>query len=434
MFFHLVITTKRRANTLKWTIKTCLHQNIDNFKVWVGDNRSEDGTKEVVDEWIQKDKNGSKIEYRLAPRDLSMTENYEFILHEVLKDVKDPNNEYIIYIGDDDAVIPNSLKMLDDILERHPVKSVAWRKPVYYWNNIGENSIPGLLQIESLRPNFKIHDAKAEMDKVSTDLALRVEMPETYHGANKARLFLDIIKQDGGTFFRAMWPDVYSRIRMAPYIGKSFIYIYQPITMHGISGASLGLKINHPFSDRKEVESEFGIEKSEEIAHPKLEVFPCAEIYNADSILVACEYDSSIKNFDFKVLIEKLVYKINHDSQDQEHYEHNLLKIRKIAEKNDLVPYLENYVKNNPIVSFQDDLEAYNNITWGYNPYTMKYHIDTIKYGFDNVYQAAMIVSEHIPCTPLIESSNYFLEVPFKDYVTNGVKIFFEKIISRIKR
>ena len=32
MFFHLVIPTRKRSNTLKWTIKTCLHQNIDNFK------------------------------------------------------------------------------------------------------------------------------------------------------------------------------------------------------------------------------------------------------------------------------------------------------------------------------------------------------------------------------------------------------------------
>ena len=153
-FYHILIPTRERAKTLKWTLKSCLHQDLDNFKVWVSDNKSGDGTAEVVKE-LMDEPNGDKIEYRVAPKRLSMSGNYEFILNEVLDYIKDDHNEYIIFVGDDDAVIPDSLGMLDKVLNKDSVLGVSWVKPVYLWADIGKSSIPGLLHMQRMRSNYK---------------------------------------------------------------------------------------------------------------------------------------------------------------------------------------------------------------------------------------------------------------------------------------
>ena len=81
MFYHILIPTRERAQILKWTIKSCLHQDFDNFKVWVSDNVSGDGTDKVVEE-LRAERNGDKLEYRLAPKRLSMSASFEFVLGE----------------------------------------------------------------------------------------------------------------------------------------------------------------------------------------------------------------------------------------------------------------------------------------------------------------------------------------------------------------
>ena len=93
-FISVIIPTRERADTLLFAIKTAFDQNSDDYEVIVSDNFSQDNTKEVVESFSDP-----RLVYVNSGRRLSMCDNYEFGLEHA-------RGEYIIFIGDDDAIMP----------------------------------------------------------------------------------------------------------------------------------------------------------------------------------------------------------------------------------------------------------------------------------------------------------------------------------------
>ena len=106
----IIIPTRERAHTLKYTIKTCLNQEYRNLRVLVCDNYSSDNTKEVVSSF--KD---SRLDYINPGKRLSMSENWEFAMNNCHEDL-------VTIIGDDDGFLPNSIDQATTILEKHREK------------------------------------------------------------------------------------------------------------------------------------------------------------------------------------------------------------------------------------------------------------------------------------------------------------------------
>jgi glycosyltransferase involved in cell wall biosynthesis len=429
MFYHICIPTRERAEMIRWTIKTCLYQDFSNYKIWVSDNVSNDHTSDVVEE-LKREINGDKIQYHVTPKRLSMTGNFEFILDKVLSDVKDFENEYIIYIGDDDALIPDSLSILDSVLNIHPAKGVAWIKPTYLWADIGDSSIPGLLNMKGIRPTYKFHDAQKEMDKVIRTLNLTFEMPEVYHGCNKASIYKEIRDRDGGAFFNSRIPDIYGRIILGPALGKSFIFMQTPISMHGISSQSTGLSYSSPFSDKsksKEWEEEDNIPYLDNFV-----LFSNPPVYNAEASEVAKKMDSRIVDFDYKLLVREMIDHLHAVAINKDQVESHLVNIREVARRNNLKDYLEDYYQSKPIKEYVK-VEKYREISYGYEPFDDRWSIDTLDFGFTNVYEAALLLKVYQPMVRMIESENYGYQFSIGEYFENGFKLIGEKLRRRFK-
>src|SRR5262245_50223599 len=120
--FTVIIPTRERADTLYWTLRSCLVEEYENLTVLVSDNCSTDNTEEVVREI--KD---PRIKYIKTPRRLSMSDNWEFALEHV-------TDGYLNFIGDDDGLISNSLGIANQILTECPVDAVNSKdKAIYFW-------------------------------------------------------------------------------------------------------------------------------------------------------------------------------------------------------------------------------------------------------------------------------------------------------------
>src|SRR5687767_10792326 len=96
----LIVPTRERARTLAFTLATALDQASGNYEVVVSDNASADDTEAVV-----RAIGDRRLRYFNTGRRLSMCDNYEFAL-------ENARGDYVIIIGDDDAVMPAGVDFL----------------------------------------------------------------------------------------------------------------------------------------------------------------------------------------------------------------------------------------------------------------------------------------------------------------------------------
>ena len=119
--FSIIIPTKNRAKYLHYTLLSLVEQNFDDFEIIVSDNFSNDNTKEITDKF-----NNSKIKYFKTKSELNRTDSWNFGLSKA-------KGEYVTYIGDDDSFMPNSLKLLDDMLVKYNTDVITWKQFNYSW-------------------------------------------------------------------------------------------------------------------------------------------------------------------------------------------------------------------------------------------------------------------------------------------------------------
>ena len=102
-FFSIVIPTRNRADTLKYTIKTILNQDFQDYEIIICNNNSVDDTKEVVKCFTDK-----RIKYLESSIDLSMTDNWELAYTKV-------TGLYVTYIADNEGFIDGALAFMYDL-------------------------------------------------------------------------------------------------------------------------------------------------------------------------------------------------------------------------------------------------------------------------------------------------------------------------------
>lgn len=128
----IVIPTFQRANLLGNTIKSCLLQEHDNYQVLVSNNFSEDNTREVLAEFADD----PRVKVIHTDRKLSMPEHWEFVMDYV-------EGDYVMFIGDDDGVRPDFLKIIDQIIDTSGSNLIKFKGGLYYhtdWPNEERNT------------------------------------------------------------------------------------------------------------------------------------------------------------------------------------------------------------------------------------------------------------------------------------------------------
>ena len=236
----VIIPTRERAETLFYTIKTALNQASRDYEIVISDNFSQDNTREVVSNF-----HDDRIRYVNPGERLSMTDHWNFA-------VKQARGDYIIIIGDDDALMPGAIDRFIHELAEHPSKIYSWPTHVYFWP-MDEDSA-------------KIHHL-AEKQPVSTiDLKEKIEfvtkyglcnylpLPHLYHSAVHKSILENIYLRTG-CYFKTSTPDVYMSY-VLPVFEDLSVNLGESITVVGHSPRSNSGNLFNP-ENRDEVDKFF---------------------------------------------------------------------------------------------------------------------------------------------------------------------------------
>lgn len=224
--FSIVIPTRERCETLRHSIAACLLSDYPNFEIVVHDNASLDQTKDVVLSFSDK-----RVVYARSEKRVSMRMNFEAALDHV-------KNDYVIYIGDDDSVLPSCLHILDQIIKKHSVKAMSWEVPGYLWPSA---DAPGFLNLKRKKVFGDYEIKKTERirrDLLSASRPNYIKCPLLYHGC-VSREVIEHSRSILGNYFHYHIPDLFAAVSNLFQIDE-FAKIQHPLSISGWSSASNG--------------------------------------------------------------------------------------------------------------------------------------------------------------------------------------------------
>jgi hypothetical protein len=278
----IVIPTRNRADTLPFTLRTCLAQDFDNFEIIVADNQSTPPACEVLAEFVDR-----RIKHIRTPRALAMTDSWEFA-------VSHASGEYVTVVGGDDGLLLHALAEIDRLIRLLDADILRWESACYTWPDLPsqEHALPNALLIPLKQANdyYPIHrrDSAAVIPQAANSRISYTELPMIQNSAIHRRM-IERLRQRTGRVFRSQCPDVYSSFAFAALAG-SFYSVAAPMTINGLSKGSNGvacicLKGQSPIADdfrRLNTQAQYQW-------HLGVPVVPVIPSYVADSFLHAQE-------------------------------------------------------------------------------------------------------------------------------------------------
>lgn len=233
MKISLVIPTRERAEFLASCLDTALRVDDPDFEVIVSDNCSRDNTAEVV-----AARSDPRLRYVRTSERCSMRANFE-------NGLQAASGDYIIFIGDDDGVLPSGIAYLREFLECHRPEAVSWRWVVYIWPSSNLGHANGLIRVKIAMPYRKPWEQSPRklLEEICTSRMgfYKTIFPATlYHGCISRQLVDRVRKIQGGTYFCGAIPDIYSCIANLHAMSRPLIWTGHPVTIFGTSPRSNG--------------------------------------------------------------------------------------------------------------------------------------------------------------------------------------------------
>lgn len=372
--FTVVIPTRERADTLYWSLKTCADQGYENLEIIVSDNDSQDNTKDVV-----KSFNDSRIKYINTGKRVGMSQNWEFALSHVL-------SGYVLFIGDDDGILPNAVAEINSLLNEYKSPSVfTWKYPYYTWKSAravtSQNNF-----IFSLSKGISIKNAEKELIKLSRFETNYTVLPCIYNGSFVNVDVINKIKKISGNFFRSLTPDVYSTIAILSVIDR-FVFSETAYSISGLSKHSTG--VSQLVANKDDNEKQSPVEKflmENEIAfHPKIDYCPSLYFIIAESFLQAIDSGLLPPNFEIpmKDIIRNTIEVARNSSLSL--YNQAVDGARKNAVRYNLTDWTEDLILKNP---FNNN----NVIKDGINKIDNTFSLNPDHIGVENIYEATLMM------------------------------------------
>jgi glycosyltransferase involved in cell wall biosynthesis len=222
----VVIPTRERSDVLKETLRTVTAQDYSNLDIIVSDNFSADDTEAVV-----SDANDARVRYINTGKRLSMSHNWEFALSSV------DDAGWVTIIGDDDGLLPDSLRKLAEIIHSTDVLAVRSSLCNYRWPS-SNNTHPVAMEVP-LGSGLELRRSSEWLARVLSGDAPYPQLPMLYNGGFVSMAVLKEIKAQSGAFYKSCIPDVYSAVAISSVIDR-YAYSREPLAISGMSRHSIG--------------------------------------------------------------------------------------------------------------------------------------------------------------------------------------------------
>jgi hypothetical protein len=221
----VIIPTRERCDVLESALRTVTSQDYDNLEIIVSDNFSDDDTAGVV-----RRANDHRIRYLNTGKRLSMSHNWEFALAHV-------EDGWVNFMGDDDGLLPASLRRIAEIIDATDVKAVRSNFCTYDWPGVTANGQGQL--IVPMTSGIEERQSIPWLQRVLEGRARYNQLPMMYNGGFIDISILKQIKQTTGSFFQSANPDVYSAVAISRTIDR-YVYTKEPLAIGGTSRHSNG--------------------------------------------------------------------------------------------------------------------------------------------------------------------------------------------------
>ena len=281
--FTIVIPTRNRLDTLKWTLQTCLAQNYDRMSIIVGDNCCEDGTAEYIDQI-----NDTRIVRTRSESPLPMCENWNSSINLFIN-----NDSYFFFLGDDDGLLPGAITFAAKLIAQLNTSVLSWRKIDYCWPTVIVPEYRNYIRI-SLRSTIRQVSSSDFLNKSHRFETNYTEGPNIYSSFVHGSVLKKLKEIDGKKIFRSFSPDLYSGYAIAA-LTDTFFKCDFALSISGGSHHSNGISwIFQPSSIMSEKHRE------ENVIHSSLAHAPSIATAEADSLLSARDaLPSLFKNYHF---------------------------------------------------------------------------------------------------------------------------------------
>jgi glycosyltransferase involved in cell wall biosynthesis len=264
MKFSIVVPTRNRCEFLKYCLQTCLLSNDRDLEVIVSDNNSVDETETVVSNF-----GDPRLKYVNPGRDVSMRQNFEFALSHATGD-------YIIFIGDDDGVLPNGLVTLRYLIEKHKADILLWRHITYIWPHREPVPHDGILKFryrDFCGPLYEWDGMQVFEEFCQAKRTSYRDGANIYHGC-VSRSVIEAVKAKGGVYFQGQIPDVNTAISNLT-AANSILWMRNPVTIAGAGEKSNGTamnSVNRASQKQKEIVSNFTSLALEDSVEPEIDL------------------------------------------------------------------------------------------------------------------------------------------------------------------
>ncbi|WP_421980874.1 glycosyltransferase family 2 protein [Roseibium sp.] len=238
MKISIIIPTRERATYLGAAIQSALAIEDDHIELIVSNNASSDQTEDVV-----KAFDDPRLNYIRTEKRISMRQNFQFALDRA-------SGDYILFIGDDDAVLPGQFPALRTILETHKPDSLSWPRLAYRWPEDTSARKFGRVRMTDGNTFGAVRKVPAREPKealLSASVTWDDSFPALYHGI-VSRACVDRLTLPQSEFFQSHVPDIYfSYLGIVEEIDH--VHADHPFTLSGSSPASTGSSTRNQKND-----------------------------------------------------------------------------------------------------------------------------------------------------------------------------------------
>lgn len=224
--FSVVIPTRNRAHLLGWSIRSALAQDFDDYEILVSNNRCVDGTDALVSSF-----DDPRIRYVKTGTALAMHDHWDFALEKA-------RGDYALFLCDDDALLPDSLKILAAFFDGHPeVPCAVYTLGVFHHPFPPPDLEPNLLYVNPPDGSVLRPDPASALRELSAGCFCG-DVPKMLNCA-VSRQAIDGMRRRAGRVFFPNSPD-FSFAAMVVLNRIDWIVLRETLLLWGHSSSSVG--------------------------------------------------------------------------------------------------------------------------------------------------------------------------------------------------
>jgi len=233
MKISVLLPTRNRLTYLRYAIESVRLQRDDDWEIVVSDNCSDDDVGGYV-----ASLGDPRIRCVRTPRFLPVTANWNNALEH-------SSGEYVIMLGDDDALAPGYFKRVRELIDRFEHPDFIYGKAYHYaYPGVMPGEPGGYLQDPPEFPVFAgvdqpfllSHDRAAGIARDALDFRMTISYNMQY--STLSRGFIEQLRRDGA-FFHSPYPDFYATNAMLLEASR-IVVCPQPLAVIGITPKSFG--------------------------------------------------------------------------------------------------------------------------------------------------------------------------------------------------